>query len=24
LGIYSFWLGIAIRKWKVAHTEFAD
>ena len=24
LGIYSFWLSIAIRKWKVAHTEFAD
>jgi uncharacterized membrane protein YjgN (DUF898 family) len=23
VGIYSFWLGIALEKWKVKHTEFA-
>jgi uncharacterized membrane protein YjgN (DUF898 family) len=23
-GIYSFWLGIALEKWKVAHTAFAN
>ncbi len=23
LGIYSFWLGIALEKWKVRHTSFA-
>ena len=23
-GIYSFWLSIALKKWKVKHTEFAD
>ncbi len=23
LGIYSFWLGIALEKWKVKHTHFA-
>ena len=23
LGIYSFWVGIALRKWKAAHTHFA-
>jgi len=22
-GIYGFWVNIAIKKWKVAHTEFA-
>ena len=24
LGIYGFWLSIALKKWKVKHTEFAD
>ncbi|MCD3195328.1 hypothetical protein G8S49_08090 [Clostridium botulinum C] len=24
LGIYSFWVGIALQKWKVKNTEFAD
>ncbi|MNT63555.1 hypothetical protein D3C72_2013810 [compost metagenome] len=24
LGIYSFWLGIALEKWKVKNTSFAD
>ena len=24
LGIYSFWVGIALKKWKVKHTFFAD
>ncbi|WP_341472336.1 DUF898 family protein [Fonticella tunisiensis] len=23
LGIYSFWLGIALNKWKAKHTHFA-
>ncbi|MDR0914291.1 MAG: DUF898 domain-containing protein, partial [Oscillospiraceae bacterium] len=23
LGIYSFWLGIALQKWKTKHTHFA-
>ena len=23
-GIYGFWVGIALRKWKVKHTRFAD
>ena len=23
-GIYSFWLQIALKKWKVSHTEFAN
>ena len=23
-GIYGFWLGIALEKWKVEHTVFAD
>jgi uncharacterized membrane protein YjgN (DUF898 family) len=22
LGIYSFWVAIALKKWKVAHTHF--
>jgi uncharacterized membrane protein YjgN (DUF898 family) len=22
-GIYSFWLGIALKKWQVKHTRFA-
>lgn len=24
LGIYSFWVGIALEKWKVKNTEFAN
>ncbi|WP_341271095.1 DUF898 family protein [Syntrophomonas wolfei] len=24
LGIYSFWVGIALEKWKVKNTQFAD
>ena len=24
LGVYSFWLNIALEKWKVRNTEFAD
>ncbi len=24
LGIYSFWMGIALEKWKAAHTTFAN
>ena len=24
LGIYGFWLGIALRKWKAKHTHFAN
>lgn len=24
LGIYSFWLGIALKKWKTKHTHFAN
>jgi uncharacterized membrane protein YjgN (DUF898 family) len=24
VGIYSFWLGIALEKWKVKHTSFAN
>ncbi|MEF9969948.1 MAG: DUF898 family protein [Ruthenibacterium sp.] len=24
LGIYGFWLGISLRKWKVKHTHFAN
>lgn len=24
LGIYGFWLGISLEKWKTQHTEFAD
>ncbi|NLM76809.1 MAG: DUF898 domain-containing protein, partial [Ruminococcaceae bacterium] len=23
LGIYTFWLGIKLKKWKVKHTRFA-
>jgi len=23
-GIYSFWLAIALKKWKIKHTEFAQ
>ena len=23
-GIYGFWVGIALKKWQVAHTEFAN
>jgi uncharacterized membrane protein YjgN (DUF898 family) len=23
-GIYSFWLAIALKKWKAKHTHFAD
>lgn len=24
LGIYSFWVSIAIKKWKVKHTSFIE
>jgi uncharacterized membrane protein YjgN (DUF898 family) len=23
LGIYSFWIGISLKKWRVKHTHFA-